>query len=220
MKKRKNFKIKAMIFLIGSAVIITGLLILLDAQIRPVIVTIADNQSRVTAVLAINEAVTNELNEHPELYSELLLPQFDSAGNMVSLNANTLLINEAKANLTEVVARGLQQMEERIVSIPLGTVLGWQMLSGQGPRLYFSVIPTSYVESDIITKIETAGINQTKNSIYMRFSVTVSAIIPGYTTSIDVQNDVLIADVLVVGDTPEYYGTTNGDDLVEPNDLM
>ncbi len=220
MKKRNNFKIRSVIFLIGTLTIITILLILLDMQVRPIIVTIANNQSRITAVLAINEAVTDELNSSPELYTDLLMPQFDASGNMVALNANTLLINEAKANLTEVVARGLEGLEERTVSIPLGTVLGWQMLAGKGPRLQFSVIPTSYVESDIITKIETAGINQTKNSIYMRFSVTVSAIIPGYTTSIDVENDVLIADVLVVGDTPEYYGSANGENIIEPNDLM
>ncbi len=130
------------------------------------------------------------------------------------------MINEAKANLTEVVAQSLEQMEKRTVSIPIGTILGWQLLAGKGPRLNFAVIPASYVESDIITHVQTAGINQTKNSIYMRFNVTVSAIIPGYTTSVDVQSDVLIADFLVVGETPIYYGGNGADNFIEPEDLL
>ncbi len=190
--------------------------VLLDRQIRPVIITIADYQSRTTAVLSINESVTNELKENPQLYDNLLIPQYDNSGNLVSLSANTLLINDAKAKLTEVVANSLSVMEQRVVSIPIGTIFGWQLLSGKGPRLEFTVIPASYVESNIITNVETAGINQTKNSIYMRFNVTVSAIIPGYTTSVDVQNDVLIADYLVVGETPIYYGSSGAENFIDP----
>ncbi len=220
MKKRKYYKIRSAIFTLGLITVVVLFFILLDSQIRPVIVTIANYQSHTSAVLAINESVTEELQNNPQLYDNLLVPQYNSDGEMVALNANTLLINEAKANLTEVVAESLQQMEERTVSIPIGTLFGWQLLAGMGPRLHFSVIPASYVESDIITHIETAGINQTKNSIYMRFNVTVSAIIPGYTSSVDVKNDVLIADFLVVGETPVYYGSNTVDNFLEPEDML
>ncbi len=219
MKKKKKLKIKSSIITGGLLILLLIFFILLDRQIRPVIVTIADYQSRTTAVLAINESVTEELNNNPQLYNNLLLPQYDNSGELVSLTANTLLINEAKANLTEVVAGSLSKMEQRTVSIPIGTIFGWQLLAGKGPRLEFTVIPASYVESNIITHVETAGINQTKNSIYMRFNVTVSAIIPGYTTSVDVQNDVLIADYLVVGETPIYYGGSGVDNFIEPSNV-
>ncbi len=218
--KKRNIRFKSSVVWIG--VLTLGLLffILFDRQIRPIIVTIADSQSRTTAVLAINESVNEEIQQNPQLYNNLLIPQYDDAGELVALNANTMLINEAKANLTEVVAQSLELMEERFVSIPLGTIFGWQLLAGKGPRLDFAIIPASYVESNIITHVETAGINQTKNSIYMRFNVTVTAIIPGYTTSVDVQNDVLIADFLVVGETPIYYGGSGVDNFVEPHDVL
>ncbi len=220
MRKKRFYRIRSAIFTCVAMTLIVLFFVLLDNQIRPVIVTIANYQSHTSAVLAINESVTEELQKNPQLYDNLLVPEYDNNGEMVALNANTLLINEAKANLTEVVAESLQGMEERTVSIPIGTLFGWQLLAGMGPRLHFSVIPASYVESDIITHIETAGINQTKSSIYMRFNVTVSAIIPGYTSSIDVQNDVLIADFLVVGETPIYYGGEGVDNFVEPVDVF
>ncbi len=214
MKNRKK-RIKFTLIAIVIIAALTFLLIVLDNQIRPVIITIATYQSRVAAVLAINESVNSELSANPQLYQNLLSAEYDEDGNVSALNADALLINEAKANLTEVVAQSLGTLEEKVISLPLGTILGWQMLSGRGPRLEFYILPASYVESDIITKIETAGINQTKNSIYMRFEVTVSAIIPGYTTSVDVESDVLIADMLVVGKTPIYYGSGGAENFID-----
>ncbi len=218
MKTTKR-KVKSVFLSIGLITVFTFLLIMLDGQIRPIIITIANYQSRITAVLTINESVNAELQSNPQLYQNLLTASYDESGNVTALNANALLINEAKANLTEVVAKSLEGLREEKISIPLGTIFGWQLLSGKGPDIEFAVIPASYVESDIVTKIESAGINQTKNSIYMRFNVTVSAIIPGYTTSVDVENDVLIADVLVVGETPIYYGVngTGAENFVDQN---
>lgn len=200
-------------------IVSTFILIIFDKQIRPIIITIAGYQSRIIAVLAINESLSAELFANPQLYQNLISVERAEDGSIALLTANALLINEAKSTLTNVVAANLQNLRERQVAIPLGTVLGWQPLSGKGPMLRFSVLPASYVESDIITRVETAGINQTKNSVYIRFNVKVSAIIPGYTTTVDVQNDVLIADLLVVGNVPLYYGFVGNDNFAVQNSI-
>ena len=59
--------------------------------------------------------------------------------------------------------------------------------------------------------LEAAGINQTQHKILMQFKVEMSAIIPGYTTSVTVNTQVSIADTLIVGNVPQFYAV--GDPL-------
>ena len=66
-------------------------------------------------------------------------------------------------------------------------------------------LPASFVESNITSTLESAGINQTQHKILMDFTVKMSAIIPGYTTSVEVNTQVSIADTLIIGAVPEFY---------------
>lgn len=75
----------------------------------------------------------------------------------------------------------------------------------------FQIVPASFVESDITSTLEAAGINQTQHKILMQFKVEMSAIIPGYTTSVTVNTQVSIADTLIVGNVPQFYAV--GDPL-------
>ena len=50
-----------------------------------------------------------------------------------------------------------------------------------------------------------AGINQTQHRVCIRFTVEMSAILPGYSTSVDVTDEVCVAQTLIVGQVPEFY---------------
>ena len=100
------------------------------------------------------------------------------------------------------------ELEE--VEVPLGTLLGWQIFAGRGPAIRFQVVPASFVESNITSTLESAGINQTQHKILMEFTVEMSAIIPGYTTSVQVNTQVSIADTLIIGAVPEFYAVADG----------
>ena len=128
----------------------------LDNRLRPVITTMAQYQCRVVSVLAMNEAVMEELNE-------------------------------------------VQDIEQAL--------LGWQIMAGRGPDIPLQVVPASFVQSTIVDTLETAGINQTQHRIFIRFTVEMSAILPGYSTSVTVENEVCIAQTLIVGKVPQFYAS-------------
>ena len=50
-------------------------------------------------------------------------------------------------------------------------------------------------------------INQTQHRIFIRFTVEMSAILPGYSTSVTVENEVCIAQTLIVGKVPQFYAS-------------
>ena len=124
---------------------------------------------------------------------------------VTSVQTDAAAINRVKSQLTNAVSTRLAMMELEEVEIPIGTLLGWQIFAGRGPTIRFQVVPASFVESNITSTLESAGINQTQHKILMDFTVEMSAIIPGYTTSVEVNTQVSIADTLIIGAVPQFY---------------
>ena len=161
----------------------------LDNRLRPVITTMAQYQCRVVSVLAMNEAVMEELNEVQDI--EQALVEVDKApdGTVSAIEINSVEVNRLKTRLTDAVANRLLSVPKQDVRIPL------------------QVVPASFVQSTIVDTLETAGINQTQHRIFIRFTVEMSAILPGYSTSVTVENEVCIAQTLIVGKVPQFYAS-------------
>lgn len=126
-------------------------------------------------------------------------------GTVSNVELDSVEMNRMKARLTEAVSNRLMSLENQDVAIPLGTLLGWQLLAGRGPEVHLQIVPASFVESNVVDTLETAGINQTQHRVCIRFTVEMSAILPGYSTSVDVTDEVCVAQTLIVGQVPEFY---------------
>ena len=50
-----------------------------------------------------------------------------------------------------------------------------------------------------------AGINQTKHQIILNIDVTVSILLPGFTTATKISNAVTVAETIIVGTVPDTY---------------
>lgn len=181
----------------------------LDARLRPVVVTMAQYRCRVASILAMNEAVEEELQSSPGASAQLVQVEKTPDGTVSAIEINAVEMNGLKTRLTNAVSKRLEEMEDQEIDIPLGTLLGWQVLAGRGPDVKLRVVPASFVESDILDTLETAGINQTQHRIFICFTVEMSAILPGYSTSVTVENQVCVAQTLIVGKVPQFYATTS-----------
>ncbi|MEG0179752.1 MAG: sporulation protein YunB [Oscillospiraceae bacterium] len=206
-KHKKHLSKKAYLILRLALIclIIISLFSLLDKQLRPVITTMTQYQCRVLSVLAMNEAVMDILSQNDDIYDKLVKTDYAADGSVIAVHINSVAVNLFKARLTDAVTNKLLCIEKQKISIPLGTLLGWQLLSGRGPNIKLTVLPASYVKSEITDELETAGINQTQHSIFIHFSVQMSAILPGYSTSVEVDNELCVAQTLIVGKVPLLY---------------
>ncbi len=179
----------------------------LDNRLRPVVTTMAQYQCRVVSVLAINEAVMEELGSIPESERSLVTVEKAPDGTVSAIEIDSVEMNRLKTRLTNAVANRLLSIPKQDVSIPLGTLLGWQIMAGRGPDIPLQVVPTSFVQSAIVDSLETAGINQTQHRVLIRFTVEMSAILPGYSTDVTVENEVCVAQTLIVGKVPQVYAS-------------
>ncbi len=188
--------------------IIVFAFILIDLQISGIVKTMAEYQCRTISMIAMNEAVIEHLEENPDLGEGILVLTENTDKSVASITVDTSKLNEVKATLTKAVAERLMQLGKQDMKIPLGTLIGWQIFSGRGPDINLQIMPTSFVQSSTENHVESTGINQTHHSISVHFTVEMSAMVPGFTTSIVVENDVTVAETLIVGNVPNLYANT------------
>lgn len=201
----KNRKRKYRWKLAGVLLAAAALFAAVDSQLRPVVETMAQYQCRVVSVIAINEAVMDELEKMGDVPHRLVHLEKNVDGTVSNVELDSVEMNRLKARLTEAVSNRLTGLENQDVAIPLGTLLGWQLLAGAGRSIHLQIVPASFVESEVVDTLESAGINQTQHRVCIRFTVEMSAILPGYSTSVDVTDEVCVAQTLIVGQVPEFY---------------
>ena len=202
-RKRKKWKVRLRLALAAGCLCLFfwGL----DRQLRPVICTMASSQCRIAATLAINRALEEELERNAPLYEKMYQIQYGPDGAVAAVWTDSAAVNQAKASLTAAVLEQLGQLEQQNIAIPLGTLLGWQLLAGRGPSISFQAIPDSYVNSDVVTTLDTAGINQTELRVFLVLQVEMTAILGGYSAEVYVENQICVAQLLVVGQVPQLY---------------
>lgn len=213
-KTRKKRKIG--IRLIGLLLLLSGILLLVDIRVRPIIEQTATYQSKVLATRIINNAVYGQLEDESLDYENLVTVVYNSDNSISSIESNMVNINRIKAKITRSVNDELSCINEHDLSISLGTVSGFEMFYNQGPLIPIKVQPEGYVEATLISSFESAGINQTLHRIIVEIKTDISAIIPGYTSSATVETQFVMAETVIVGRVPGTYThvITGSEDLI------
>lgn len=201
-KKKKANRFFLCVLLLASLLLFS--LAKLEQQIRPVVRTMAEYESRERAVRWMQTAVGNCLRQSPELLEDLYHLRCDDAGQVQSVEADTARLARLQYTLESDLTR---RMEEGAAdfSIPLGTLLGLQFFSGLGPDITVKVIPLSHVESRAGTGFTAAGVNQTKLQTDLVFSVQLCAILAGFQVETTAESTVCVAQLVIVGETPQFY---------------
>ena len=192
-----RMKIIAMLILCGY------LLLMLERQIRPVMIKSAQYECRQLCMTAMNQAVADAVAVHPERFRSLYQFRTDANGKITYIAADPLLMNTIKSDLTTQVSHRLSVLGANIISIPIGSLLGWHLMAGRGPALHLRIIQESYVDSDIESRVRNAGINQTELTVMIHFKAAMSVILSGYSTDVEVEDEICIAQVLIAGHTPQ-----------------
>ena len=194
--------------------------LLLDAQIRPIIQSMSSYQAKVFATKAINDAIAQELAGENIRYDNLVMISQNTNGEITAIQTDMVALNRLRSSATEAVLECLGQMENQTIRIPVGTLSGMQVLSGRGPMVEFKVVPAGFLQTQLENRFDSAGINQTRHQIMLNMNMSVIAIIPGYSVSTDVTVNFCLAETVVVGVVPDAFTQVIGDDSGLPNQIF
>lgn len=209
---RIKFKLKKKYIFIGIIVFLLVLLILIDCRMRPLVNKMAVYQGKTIATKIVSTAVYDALNADNFTYETLVKVSKNNDGSVASIESNMAEINRLQAKITYNINTQFKEISDERIELSTGTLTGVNMLYGRGPTLSFKIQPVGYVDSKLVSKFTSAGVNQTLHQIILEVNGSASAIIPGFPAQIDVNVNYLIAETIIVGNIPESYTYITGDD--------
>lgn len=175
-----------------------------EVSIKPTLVSICEVKAKVIATQIINDTVRDELNKNT-LKEQILIPTYDKEGRVNMIRTDALAMNTISSNIAKNVQQKIVNLQNQSFTIPLFTALGSQLLSNKGPELKFTILHQGSVLVDFVTEFAESGINQTRYKIYITVGVDIRVISPVATSTATIGNNVLIAEIVIVGDVPDSY---------------
>ncbi len=203
--KARGFFRKLGTKLIAAGMVAVGLLLLMDLSFRDIIETVNAYECHEIISGLINQAVAEELENEDTDYSKLVTLSTNSEGEVISVESNVVNINKLKTGITRRLEREIARLSSYDIEIPIGTLLGIQLLHGKGFNIGMTVEPVGAASTTIISQFTSAGINQTLHRIVIEISTDVDSVIPGYSTRVPVKTSIIAAETVIVGRVPDAY---------------
>ena len=124
--------------------------------------------------------------------------------------------NRLQADITGDILQRMSGVSDTELAIPLGTLTGSALLAGRGPRFKVKMQTVGSCSAHFENAFDHAGINQTTHSILLYVDVSVTILLPGFSTYTKVSNAFSVAETVIVGDVPDTYTYfDSGNDLME-----
>ena len=180
------------------------------ARMRPLLESLATTRVSNTVNRIISEAVNEAIQSGEVSYDQLISLEKDTEGRITAVHSNMAAFNRLQAQILDIILLKIDQVSARELSIPVGTLTGSALLAGRGPRISVRMESVGSSSARFENRFTSAGINQTNHRIVLEVNVSVSILLPGFTTATQVANEVTVAETVIVGAVPDtytYFGT-------------
>lgn len=194
-RKKRRFRLVLMVFLVLAVIFI-------EMRLKPVTAAVAEIQAQALATEIINQSVYDILEETGVTSEELETITFSSGNSVTSVSANSVLTNKLKNAATLRIQESLSGITNRRIDIPLGTILGGELLSGLGPSIPVFISLSGTVKSDFESSFESGGFNQTVHRLSLRIYADITIVMPLNSVSTSVETSVLISETIISGSVP------------------
>ena len=188
--------------------VVVGLLTLVitaAVQMRPLLASLATTKVSNTVTRIVSEAVYEAIEDGEIRYDGLVTFEKDETGQITAVRSNMAAFNHLQADILDTILTRIDQVSARELSIPVGTLTGFSLLAGRGPRISVRMESVGSSEANFHNEFVSAGINQTKHQIILTVDVSVSILLPGFTTATKVSNSFIVAETVIVGAVPDTY---------------
>lgn len=198
--KRKKMPRIFIVFIIIVFILISSL-IFYDKKIFPV----ALEESRIVikskTTQMINETTLQLFNKEFN-YDDIILIEKDKDNNINLIRANTVKLNSLTSKLSIKCNKNLQEMGDALIEVPSGWFASNSAFYNLGPKITVKLEPIGDMKTSYKSKFESAGINQTRHTIYLNVEATVRVIIPLHSEDIVVKCEIPVSETIIVGQIP------------------
>jgi sporulation protein YunB len=196
--------------LLFLSVIALSAVMIVSSQLRPLLENLAVTRASNAVNRIVMEAVDEAIQNGSISYEQLISFEKDGNGAIAAVHSNMAACNRLQAEILDIILERISQVSARELSIPIGTLSGFSILAGRGPRITVRMESLGSSSARFKNEFYSAGINQTNHRIILYIDVSISILLPGFTTATKVSNAVTVAETVIVGNVPEtytYFGT-------------
>ena len=133
------------------------------------------------------------------------------------ISANVITVNEIISDVAVKIQEELNKEENTSFDIKLGSLTGTKIFSGSGPSIKVRIQTIGNLDTDLRSEFTQAGVNQTLHRMYLQVECNVVILTPFKTIEEQIVNQVLLAEAVIVGTTPDTYYNIDG---LQGTDLM
>lgn len=205
--RQMNFK-KAFVFFFLIIVIVNISIYIFNKKIEPTLDAICSNNAKNIAFKASNEAVYEYIENIK--YDDLINLEKNSLGKVTAITANVSEINKLSNIVSSNIQKKLEQNRDSNITLPLAEIFGIRIIGSNGPKIKVTTVVEGNVDVNFKSTFEDAGINQTKHTLYVEITTNVSTIAPLFKSEKKYVNNIMIAETIIVSDTPTSYYEING----------
>lgn len=195
----------ALLPLLAIAALSGGFFRYLSAQLTPLVSTMAVSKTVNLISLAISEETDFSLADEQLSYQDFVDVQTGATGQVTALSFKTAESTSYKHRVVAGLIERIEQIDPDELAIPMGNLSGILLLSALGPSIRVHIQSVGDITAEYDNEFVSAGVNQTKHSVYLDVSVTVYLLIPGEVIPVTVNEKVCIAETVIVGEVPGTY---------------
>ncbi|MDR2649555.1 MAG: sporulation protein YunB [Clostridiales bacterium] len=210
-KKRKNRlgSLFAIALLSGALLL---LLSRLDKALTPIALDIAERKVITDIDGIIDDAYSRIIEEQHIESIDLFNAQADEAtGKVSSMYIDTLLVNKICNNLAVRISTELNEMSKQSISVPMGSLSGYQIFADMGPAYRIHIQPAGKAVVDPRSESETVGINQVIILVWLDVRCEARIVTPYQSErEIAVTRSLPLVNTYFSQEVPNTYWSTRG----------
>lgn len=208
--RRRTFRVRrrfpaALLPLLLVAVLTIGVFIHLNSRLLPYVETMAVSKATNLISQAVSEETDLSLAAEQLSYDDFVSATWNDAGRVASLSLNISQCTAFKHIVIDQLISRLENTEPTELSVPMGTFTNVLFVSDRGPSVQVRLQSVGDVTAEFSNELTSAGVNQTRHSVYLDVAVTVYLLIPGEIIPVTVEERVCVAETVIVGEVPDTY---------------
>ena len=188
-----------------TVIVLTTVACMAIIHMEPILVSMATARVSNTVNRIVVEAVNDAIQGGEIDYGVLVEFEKDAEGHVTALKSNMAAFNRLQSRIADDILLRLSEVSTTTLAIPIGTLTGSSLLAGRGPALKVKMQSVGSTTASFRNTFGSAGINQTRHQILLDVQVNMSILLPGFRTSTKVNNEISVAETVIVGSVPENY---------------
>jgi len=188
-----------------SVIIILSLffIILVETTLQPILNNICEVEVTGMLTTVINKGINKATNGLS--YNDMVRIQTNRQGHIILMEPNLKFVNRLSSDITLEIQTRLDNLSEKVITIPISQIFGVEVLSKFSPRVNARIIPHGAVKTDVVDEFDSVGINQTRHRLYLKVNTKVRVVVPLTGTEIAVNTQVPMTEAVIVGQVPQVY---------------